>query len=341
MVDAAVEGLVDSVLADVPAELRDACDRAGILSGLHSVGAGSLATLGSMLNEDYAEVKAAVVASSKPAFVAMLKKAMRDGGTLRTTSTGPSPSPESFVPTTALVVTVKFNGAVVAERTSISVSPSTTWEEVARTRLEAVGKTDFEDFPLAVSLFRTADQHGSDRVTAAISDQIGPSISLGYPHALLSFTAPVYGCARPPTRGANPFATGSANPFSRAAKQRGCTLVLPEPYKPKEEGGTLNFELVLFNAVLAQCVQEQLGVEACDLDKCSGLILHVRDAVWLMSGREGNFKFSRVSLALFCSCTNFMCPLVSLTCGHPLGLERVCCGIVLSEFEMFWGHYFF
>ena len=42
MVDAAVEGLVDSVLADVPAELRDACDRAGILSGLHSVGAGSL-----------------------------------------------------------------------------------------------------------------------------------------------------------------------------------------------------------------------------------------------------------------------------------------------------------
>ena len=91
---------------------------------------------------------------------------------------------------------------------------------------------------------------------------MGGSFALGYAFAVLSFTAPVYGCPRPPTCGANPFATGSANPFSRAAKQRGCTLVLPEPYKPKEEGGTLNFELVLFNAVLAQCAQEQLGVEA-------------------------------------------------------------------------------
>mmetsp|Transcript_15929 Transcript_15929/g.34592 ORF Transcript_15929/g.34592 Transcript_15929/m.34592 type:complete len:118 (-) Transcript_15929:573-926(-) len=76
MVDAAVERLVDGVLADVPTQLRDACDRAGILSGLHSIGACSLALLGSVLNEDYAEVKAAVAGSSKPAFVAMLKVAM-------------------------------------------------------------------------------------------------------------------------------------------------------------------------------------------------------------------------------------------------------------------------
>ena len=76
LVDAAVERLVDGVLAEVPAALRDACDRAGILQGLHSVGACDLATLGSMLAEDYGEVKAAVVGSSKPAFVAMLKATM-------------------------------------------------------------------------------------------------------------------------------------------------------------------------------------------------------------------------------------------------------------------------
>lgn len=72
-----------------------------------------------------------------------------------------------------LVVTVKFNGKVVAERTSVNVSPLQTWEEVARSRLETVGATGFSDVPLKVSLFRTADQHDSDRVAAAVSDHVG------------------------------------------------------------------------------------------------------------------------------------------------------------------------
>mmetsp|Transcript_15929 Transcript_15929/g.34591 ORF Transcript_15929/g.34591 Transcript_15929/m.34591 type:complete len:142 (-) Transcript_15929:262-687(-) len=125
-----------------------------------------------------------------------------------TPPTGLCPPPESFVPATAqLVVTIKFNGAVMAERTSISVSPLATWEEVARTRLEAVGETRPADVPLTVSLFRTADQHGSDRVAAAVNDQVGPSLALGYPHVLLSFVAPVHGCTQRPAAGANPFAT--------------------------------------------------------------------------------------------------------------------------------------
>jgi len=45
--------------------------------------------------------------------------------------------------------------------------------------------------------------------------------------------------------------------------------VLPEPYKPKEEGSTLSFELALFNAVLTHCKQEVLGVHACDVDEAS------------------------------------------------------------------------
>jgi hypothetical protein len=304
MVDADVERLVDGVLAEAPAPLREVCDRAGILSGLLRIGAGDLNTLGSLLENDYAEVKEAVATSSRPAFVAALKRAversdgvwpLRDCG-FGTPSTGQRPSPGVPIPPAVpLIVTIKFNNKVIAERTSIMASPSDTWERIATLRLEAVGETGFADAPLTVSVFRTAEQHASDRVGAAISDQVGPSIQLGYPHALLSFTAPTYGCARRPTSGSNPFAAGSNNPFSRAAKKSGGTLVLPEPYKPKEEGGHLNFELALFNAVLAQCQQEDLAVEACDLEACSGLILHVRDALWLMSGREDRFKFSKVS----------------------------------------------
>ena len=43
------------------------------------------------------------------------------------------------LPTTVpLVVTIKMNGTVLAERTTLPVPPAATWEAVARTRLEAV-----------------------------------------------------------------------------------------------------------------------------------------------------------------------------------------------------------
>ena len=315
MVDAAVEELVDGVLASVPAPLREACDRAGILQGLGELGACDLGTLGSMLDEDYAEVKAAVIDASKPAFVATLKAAIREANrgcdAPSTSSTQQHSSaaelvsgiPSHKIP---LVVTVKFNGAVIAERTSISVSASTTFAELARTRLEAVkDETCLNEVPLSVSLFRNADQQASDRVAAAITDQVGPPFALGYPFVLLSFTAPVHGCAPRPTGGANPFATGSFNPFNRA-KGAG-TLVLPEPYTPKEEGGSLSFELALFNAVLAQCTEEKLGVEASDRDACAALLLNVRDAVWLMSGRERSFKMSKVRTGSFSLPMSYAC----------------------------------
>ena len=102
MVDAAVERLVDEMLAEAPAAVREASDRAGILRGLYDIGACNLATLGSLLSEDYAEVKTAVVNSTKPGFVSMLAAAMRDGGSRAwedmppsTPSTGrPPPAPE-------------------------------------------------------------------------------------------------------------------------------------------------------------------------------------------------------------------------------------------------------
>ena len=98
-----------------------------------------------------------------------------------------------------------MNGKVLAERTTLPVPPSATWEAVARMRLEAVLDANevqaYMSTPLAISLFPTANHSPSDRVSAAISDTVSGGFGLGYPHVLLTFSPPVYGCARPAARG--------------------------------------------------------------------------------------------------------------------------------------------
>ena len=77
------------------------------------------------------------------------------------------PSPPSTVP---IVVTIKMNGKMLAERTTLSVPPSTTWEAVARMRLEAVLHADevegYVSMPLSVSLFPANGRCSSRRVSA-------------------------------------------------------------------------------------------------------------------------------------------------------------------------------
>eukprot|EP00966_Prymnesium_polylepis_P138380 3197500-Prymnesium_polylepis.1 len=75
--------------------------------------------------------------------------------------------------------------------------------------------------------------------------------------------------------------------------------MLPKPYVPKEEGGQLNFELALFNALREQCERTSLGVKACDVASCQKLLIAVRDALWLMAGRERSFP-GQVSLHSAC-----------------------------------------
>ena len=107
------------------------------------------------------------------------------------------------------MVTVKFNGRSIAERTTVFVVPTSTFEQVALARIQSVMGSEeaqkYAQFPLTVSVFRTADQLPSDRSAAAISDPVGGAFLLGYAHVLMSFTAPVYSCVRPPSAGANPF----------------------------------------------------------------------------------------------------------------------------------------
>lgn len=71
-----VEQLVDGVLAELPALVRELCDRDGILKGLERLGALSVPLLRTLFEEDYAEVKAAIGSAAKVVFVARLKEAV-------------------------------------------------------------------------------------------------------------------------------------------------------------------------------------------------------------------------------------------------------------------------
>lgn len=155
-----------------------------------------------------------------------------------------------------MVITVKFNGTTIAERSSVPVPLTATYEEVARLRLGEQAP-EYSSMPLEVNLFPDGRQREVDRTGAAISDCVGGNFALGYAFAVLSFSAPVYGPENAPAKGVNKFHE------MMAAARGDSTLCLPLPYKPSEEGGSLNFELSLFNAILSQCERQALGHRVC------------------------------------------------------------------------------
>jgi hypothetical protein len=169
--------------------------------------------------------------------------------------------------------------------------------------------------PLSVSLFQTAEHSPSNRVSAAISDSVIGPLSLGYPHVLLTLSPPVYGCARPAARGVD-----TSSRMMEDARKQAASTELPKPYEPKVEGGKLDFELALYNALRDECAREELGVRASDLTACSELLMRVRDALWQMAGREVDFKCSsqvRASrLASSCASHPFVPPRAS-SCSDP------------------------
>ena len=75
--DDAVPKLVDDVLTNAPAALREACSCRGVLAGLETAGAFDVKgrTLRTLLEKDYAEVKQSISGAALPAFVARLKEA--------------------------------------------------------------------------------------------------------------------------------------------------------------------------------------------------------------------------------------------------------------------------
>ena len=116
---------------------------------------------------------------------------------------------------------------------------------------------------------------------------------MGYAFAVLSFSAPVYGCARPAAKGVNMF------PQMMAASRTsggGGKLCLPKLYECDEQVRSLSFELALFNAIVLQCEWQDLGVTQDDRESCGKVVMGVRNALWLIAGREGEFERGRVPL---------------------------------------------
>ena len=126
------------------------------------------------------------------------------------------------------MVTVKFNGKVIAERTTMQVGVASSWESVARTRLEAVlppeTVADYMGAGLKVHLFESAAHLPSQRVAAQISDPVSGGFTLGYAHVVLAFEALQYGLIRPPPR------VDAAARMMGTAQWQAATLDLPKPY---------------------------------------------------------------------------------------------------------------
>jgi hypothetical protein len=303
-----VRDVVEATLLGRDKRLVERCDVEGIVTALELYGCYGVDMLTDTLESSFAALQTQLGNVPPPFFLALLKVRLRsreasaaESTPRRAQSSTPhraspaTPStaePLAAAPLIPVVVTVKCNGKVIVERSSLPLPHTATWEEVARLRLgEQVHQ--YMHLALKVSAFPNGQQRESEQIGAAISDTVGGSFALGYPFAVLSFSAPVYGCARPPAKGADALAPMMAQ--ARAEAGEGA-LALPEPYVPKDEAGNVSYELALFNAIRLQCQHDNLGVKACNVSNCRALLTSVRDALWLMAGREGSFKWGQVSL---------------------------------------------
>ena len=211
------------------------CDVPGILAVFERWDIYDVDTLSANLASSFAELQRDLAPVAAMSFLALLKATIS-----RVPSAPPPDTPSSAPPTTPftqappcfsplihppspatvpLVVTIKMNGKVLAERTTLPVPPAATWEAVARMRLETVlDAAEVQgcmSMPLAIGLFPTANHSPSDRVSAAISDTVAGGFALGYPHVLFTLSPLVYGCARPAARGVD----APARMMADAAKQ--------------------------------------------------------------------------------------------------------------------------
>ena len=288
---------VEATLVGRDHRLVERCDVDGILDGILTAldlyGIYDVEVLVENLQTSFGALQTQLGESAPPSFLALLKAQLgrsqphtpppNNSQPHTPSTTAPPGSCGEAVSVLPVVVTAKFNGKPIAERSSLQVPATATWEEVARLRLSEQAPT-YASMSLKVDLFLNGHQRDSDRVGAAISDYVGGTFALGYSFAMLSFSAPIYGCVRPAAKGTNTFAE------MMAAARGGATLCLPEPYKASEEGVSLNFELALFNAIILQFMGQDIGVRPDERSNCEGDLVAVRNAVWLFAGREREFK---------------------------------------------------
>ena len=262
---------VEATLVGRDERLVARCDVEGILAALDQYCIFDVDDLAINLETAaFGALQAHLGSNAPPSFLALLKARLRE---LSVSSTPSAAAPSTRAPPSTpstreppshdaedvtilpLVVTVKFNGQIISERSSLQLPATATWEAAARVRLGEQA-SEYMSLPLQVHLYPNGQQRESDCVGASISDAVGGGFTLGYSFAVLSFSAPVHGCARPPAKGVNMFPSMMA-----AARVEGGAgeLCLPEQYKCGE-GGSLSYELSLFNAIVLQCDRRDLGV---------------------------------------------------------------------------------
>ena len=121
-----------------------------IVQAIEDYGVYSVDALRSTLDVSLTALQLALGGSSPPSFLPLVEKQLESGQPQPATPRGgafstPSPQQSSFsaagftrTEQVPLVVTVKFNGRVIAERTTVFVEPRSTFEQVAGARLQAV-----------------------------------------------------------------------------------------------------------------------------------------------------------------------------------------------------------
>ena len=143
-----VRDAVEATLVGRDVRLMQRCDVACIVAALEGYGCYDVPMLMDTLESSFGELQTEVGTAAAPAFLALLKAYLRkladstppstpQGAPPSTPSTGAPPSSSSVPPvepaptTLPVIITVKFNGKTVAERSSLPLLPTTTWEEAA------------------------------------------------------------------------------------------------------------------------------------------------------------------------------------------------------------------
>jgi hypothetical protein len=170
-----VRDAVEATLVGRDIRLVQRCDVDRIVAALEGYGCYDVPMLTDTLESSFGALQMQVGNAAAPAFLALLKAHLRkpvdsappptpQGAPPSTPSTGAPPSfartvpPVEPAPTTLpVIITVKFNGKTIVERSSLPLLSTATWEEAARLRLGEKA-SDFASLPLNVYLFPNGQQ---------------------------------------------------------------------------------------------------------------------------------------------------------------------------------------
>ena len=246
-----------------------------------------------LLEQDYADVKAEIDGAAKPAFVATLKVAVLkaantaqpttpQGGCFNTPYAAPPPQNTASPLVDSVVVSVNVGMKSLVTARLITVATTPTFAE-----LLAIAVADQSDSeramlatsPVKVAVYSSLQHLSTQKVEAALSNAVSATISLGYRHVVFVHAPP----ARQP----------NARPSESAFEHMMHGGELPDLFTC-EHGYELAFDKALFNWLVDDCKHDNLGVRRDEIECCTLLLKAVRDGLQAMDGREGNFQSSRV-----------------------------------------------